>query len=49
MLENTPHDWLFPRVSAVVHHGHAGMTAIGLKCGGPTVIVPLFDDQPIWG
>ena len=24
MLENTPHDWLFPRVSAVVHHGGAG-------------------------
>ncbi|KAK4949172.1 hypothetical protein LTR66_014069, partial [Elasticomyces elasticus] len=23
MLENTPHDWLFPRVSAVVHHGGA--------------------------
>ena len=21
MLENTPHDWLFPRVSAVIHHG----------------------------
>jgi hypothetical protein len=24
MLENTPHDWLFPKVSAVVHHGGAG-------------------------
>ncbi|CAD0112540.1 unnamed protein product [Aureobasidium uvarum] len=23
MLENTPHDWLFPRVKAVVHHGGA--------------------------
>ena len=28
MLENTPHDWLFPRVSAVVHHGGAGTTAM---------------------
>jgi UDP:flavonoid glycosyltransferase YjiC (YdhE family) len=36
MLENTPHDWLFPRVSAVVHHGGAGTTAIGLKCGKPS-------------
>jgi hypothetical protein len=49
MLENTPHDWLFPKVSAVVHHGGAGTTAIGLKCGRPTMIVPFFGDQPFWG
>ena len=49
MLENTPHDWLFPRVSAVVHHGGAGTNAIGLKCGKPTMIVPFFGDQPFWG
>lgn len=49
MLENTPHDWLFPHVSAVVHHGGAGTTAIGLKCGKPTMIVPFFGDQPFWG
>ena len=49
MLENTPHDWLFPRVSAVVHHGGAGTTAIGLRCGRPTMIVPFFGDQPFWG
>ena len=49
MLENTPHDWLFPRVSAVVHHGGAGTTAIGLKCGKPTMIVAFFGDQPFWG
>ncbi|SMR43651.1 unnamed protein product [Zymoseptoria tritici ST99CH_3D1] len=49
MLENTPHDWLFPRVKAVVHHGGAGTTAIGLKCAKPTMIVPFFGDQPFWG
>ena len=49
MLGNTPHDWLFPRVSAVVHHGGAGTTAIGLKCARPTMIVPFFGDQPFWG
>ena len=49
MLENTPHDWLFPKVQAVVHHGGAGTTAIGLKCGKPTMIVPFFGDQPFWG
>jgi len=49
LLDNTPHDWLFPRVRAVVHHGGAGTTAIGLKCAKPTMIVPFFGDQPFWG
>ncbi len=49
MLENTPHDWLFPKVKAVIHHGGAGTTAIGLKCGKPTMIVPFFGDQQFWG
>jgi hypothetical protein len=35
--------------SAVVHHGGAGTTAIGLKCGKPTFIVPFFGDQQFWG
>lgn len=49
MLGNTPHDWLFPRCAAVVHHGGAGTTAIGLKLAKPTMIVPFFGDQPFWG
>jgi len=49
MLENTPHDWLFPRVKAVVHHGGAGTAAAGMRCGKPTMIVPFFGDQPFWG
>ncbi|PWW80207.1 Glycosyltransferase Family 1 protein [Tuber magnatum] len=49
MLGNCPHDWLFPRCSAVVHHGGAGTTAAGVRCGKPTVIVPFFGDQPFWG
>ncbi|KAF8456454.1 hypothetical protein BDZ91DRAFT_852617 [Kalaharituber pfeilii] len=49
MLDNTPHDWLFPKCRAVVHHGGAGTTAIGLKCGKPTFIVTFFGDQPFWG
>ncbi|KAF8721986.1 Glycosyltransferase family 1 protein, partial [Rhizoctonia solani] len=47
-LGNAPHDWLFQHVSAVCHHGGAGTTAIGLKCGKPTIIVPFFGDQPWW-
>ncbi|MGB2964842.1 MAG: glycosyltransferase [Anaerolineales bacterium] len=44
-----PHDWLFPRVAAVVHHGGAGTTAAGLKAGLPTVVVPFMGDQFYWG
>ncbi|KAF4332436.1 udp transferase [Fusarium beomiforme] len=48
-IGNCPHDWLFQRVSAVVHHGGAGTTAAGIAAGLPTVIVPFFGDQPFWG
>ena len=44
-----PHDWLFPRVSAVVHHGGAGTIAAGLRAGVPTVVIPFMGDQPYWG
>lgn len=49
MLGNIPHDWLFKRVAAVVHHGGAGTTAAGITAGKPTVVVPFFGDQPFWG
>jgi UDP:flavonoid glycosyltransferase YjiC (YdhE family) len=49
LLGNVPHDWLFKYVSAVVHHGGAGTTAIGIAMGKPTVVVPFFGDQPFWG
>lgn len=43
-----PHEWLMPRMSAVVHHGGAGTTAAGLCAGKPTFIVPFFGDQHFW-
>jgi sterol 3beta-glucosyltransferase len=49
VLDNAPHDWLFPQCAAVVHHGGAGTTAAGLRAGKPTVVVPFFGDQPFWG
>lgn len=48
-LEAAPHDWLFPHMAVVVHHGGAGTTAAGLRAGIPTVICPFFGDQPFWG
>lgn len=48
-VDDVPHDWLFPRVSAVVHHGGMGTCAAGLRAGVPGVIVPFFADQPFWG
>jgi sterol 3beta-glucosyltransferase len=49
ILESAPHDWLFPRMAAVVHHGGSGTTAAGLRAGKPTVIAPFTADQPFWG
>jgi sterol 3beta-glucosyltransferase len=43
------HDWLFPRVAAVVHHGGCGTTSAGLLAGRPSIICPFFGDQPFWG
>ena len=45
LIGSAPHDWLFPRMAAVVHHGGAGTTSAGLRVGRPTVIVPFFGDQ----
>ena len=49
LLDQAPHDWLFPQMAAVVHHGGAGTTAAGLRAGCPTIICPFFGDQPFWG
>ncbi|MFJ6279143.1 glycosyltransferase [Arthrobacter subterraneus] len=49
VLEGAPHEWLFQRVAAVVHHGGAGSTAAGIRAGRPTLVVPFLGDQPFWG
>ncbi len=49
LVDALPHEWLFPQLAAVVHHGGAGTTAAGLRAGVPAVVVPFFADQPWWG
>ncbi len=44
-----PHDWLFPRMASIVHHGGAGTSAAALRAGRPSVVIPFFSDQPFWG
>lgn len=49
-IEESPDDWLFPRMAAVAHHGGASTTAEGLRAGKPTAVFPSnFGDQLFWG
>ncbi|WP_131106232.1 glycosyltransferase [Ornithinimicrobium sufpigmenti] len=43
-----PHDELFGRTRAVVHHGGAGTTGSVVRSGVPSVVVPHFADQFYW-
>jgi sterol 3beta-glucosyltransferase len=47
-LQSVPHDWLFPRCAAIIHHGGSGTTAAALRSGRPNVVLPLAVDQHFW-
>jgi sterol 3beta-glucosyltransferase len=48
LVGDVPHEWLFPRMAAVVHHAGAGTAAAGLRAGVPAIPVPVLVDQPFW-
>lgn len=48
-VEAIPHDWLFPRMAAAIHHGGAGTTAAAIRAGIPSIVMPFYVDQPFWG
>jgi sterol 3beta-glucosyltransferase len=48
MIRQVPHDWLFPRMAAIVHHGGAGTTGAAVMAGRPQVIWPFGIDQHFW-
>lgn len=49
LLDYAPYAWLFPRMSAVIHHGGSGTTGFALRSGAPSMVVPFTADQPFWG
>jgi sterol 3beta-glucosyltransferase len=48
LLGETPHSWLFPRTSFVIHHGGSGTTHSAARAGVPSVVVPFAADQFFW-
>jgi UDP:flavonoid glycosyltransferase YjiC (YdhE family) len=48
-ISRYPHEQLFPRMRAVLHHGGAGTTATAAVSGVPQIIVPHVLDQYYWG
>jgi len=47
-IDAIPHDWLFRRMAAIVHHGGAGTAAAAVRAGVPSIVVPFMADQPYW-
>jgi hypothetical protein len=43
-----PHSWLFPQVDLIVHACGAGITAMALRSGKPSVAIPIRGDQYLW-
>jgi len=48
LVHDVPHSWLLPRCLMAFHHGGAGTTGASMQAGIPTVILPVFTDQPFW-
>ncbi|CAM3948073.1 UDP-glucose--sterol glucosyltransferase [Bordetella tumbae] len=47
-IDATPHDWLFPRVTAVIHHGGSGTSHSAARAGKPSIVMPFAGDQFFW-
>lgn len=47
-IGTTPHSWLFPRTTAVIHHGGSGTTHSATRAGKPSVVIPFAGDQAFW-
>ncbi len=47
-VEGIPHEWLFPRMRFIIHHGGAGTTGAALRAGVPSTALPFTADQSFW-
>lgn len=47
-ITRAPHNIVFPRCAAIVHHAGAGTTHTALRAGTPSVTVPHVSDQFLW-
>ena len=47
-VESVSHEWLFPQMKLVVHHGGSGTTGAALRAGVPSIVKPFFGDQFFW-
>lgn len=46
--QSIPYDWVLPKATAVIHHGGAGTTHLGVKYACPSLIFPHIIDQYFW-
>jgi sterol 3beta-glucosyltransferase len=49
VVDDLSYPEIFDRVTAVIHHGGAGTTALGLRHGLPSMAIPAIADQFFWG
>lgn len=47
-INDVPYDWLFPKMSAIVHYGGAGTASAVARAGRPSIVIPFFSDQNFW-
>ncbi|QGN32662.1 glycosyltransferase [Microlunatus sp. Gsoil 973] len=48
VIGEAPHDWLFPRMSVIIHHGGSGTTHSAARAGVPSIALPFAADQFFW-
>lgn len=51
VVNEAPHELLFPKCQLVIHHGGAGTTARVAQAGVPSIVIPILRwlDQQGWG
>lgn len=47
-IDDVAYEWLFPKMSAIVHYGGVGTASAVLRAGKPSVVTPFFSDQLFW-